>query len=261
MKAVLLGSGKAACRIAPALRSAGVDWVQVYNRTLNHAVTLAKDLGASVTDCLENIDQTADLYVLAVSDTAVVELGKSLRFPGKTVVHVAGSVPLSALQSVSEHYGVMYFFQSFSKESPCPDFRQIPICIEASDAGTFDLLRNLAVRVSDHVCCLSTQQREVLHLGGVFVNNYVNLLYTAAFDLFAEAGIDFSLLYPLMEQTLRKAQLLSPERVQTGPAVRGDKAVLEKHLQWLAGSERGKKYVEIYRLLAQTVKKRFTENG
>lgn len=261
MKAVLLGAGNAAVRIAPALLAGGVEWVQVYNRTLGHAEELAKCLGASVTDRLEAIDTGADLYVLAVSDTALVELGNRLRLPGKTVVHVAGSVPLSVLRPVSEHHGVMYFFQTFSKESPCPDFKKIPVCIEASDAHTLLMLKEMAVRISDHVYCLTSEQREVLHLGGVFVNNYVNLMYTAASDLFAEAGMDFSLLYPLMEQTLQKAYVRPPAQVQTGPAIRGDEAVLARHLWRLAASEQGKQYVDIYRMLAQTIKKRFQKNG
>lgn len=260
MRAVLLGAGRTACRIAPALMNCGIRWVQVYNRTYLHALDLASRIGTSATDSLDTIDRSADLYVLAVSDAAVVELGRCLRLPGKIVFHVAGSVPLSALQEVSEHHGVMYFFQTFSKDGAAPDFRKIPVCIEASDDFTADRLRNTAMRLSDHVCYLTSEQREVLHLGGVFVNNYVNLMYTAAFELFVEAGMDFSLLHPLMEQTLQKAESMPPAQVQTGPAMRGEAAVLEKHLRRLAGSEQGKEYVEIYRLLAQTIKKRFAEN-
>lgn len=254
MKAVILGSGNVAWHIAPALRAAGLEWVQVYSRTLANAESLSRHLGGiPFTDRWEAIDPTADFYLLAVSDNALAELAKTLRLPGKTVAHVAGSVPVSALQAVSEHSGVMYFFQTFSKDAPAPDLRQTPVCLEASDPATARLLENLARSVSDKVCFLSSEQRQTLHIGGVFVNNYVNLMYTAAYDLFGEKGVDFSLLYPLMEQTLCKAMRMPPAQAQTGPAARGDEQVLRNHLKYLSESRQGKKYLEVYRLLCQAI--------
>lgn len=258
MKAVLLGSGKAAGWIAPALQEAGLDWVQVYSPTLAHASALAKRLGGiQAIDSIERLNRTADIYMLAVTDRAVSALGGILRLPGKTVFHISGSMPLSALQDVSEHHGVMYFFQTFSKEGPAPDFRQTPVCIEASNERTAGLLSALSGKISGRVCFLSSEQREILHLGGVFVNNYVNLMYTAAFDLFNEKGLDFSMLYPLMEQTLQKAIRISPVLAQTGPALRKDDGVLQKHLQILSLSKQGKQYTELYRLLSQAIENRF----
>lgn len=254
MKAVILGSGNVAWHIAPALRAAGLEWVQVYSRTLANAESLSRHLGGiPFTDRWEAIDPTADFYLLAVSDNALAELAKTLRLPGKTVAHVAGSVPVSALQAVSEHSGVMYFFQTFSKDAPAPDLRQTPVCLEASDSATARLLENLARSVSDKVSFLCSEQRQALHIGGVFVNNYVNLMYTAAYDLFGEKGMDFSLLHPLMEQTLCKAMRMPPAQAQTGPAARGDEQVLRNHLKYLSESRQGKKYLEVYRLLCQTI--------
>ena len=254
MKAVILGSGNVAWHIAPALRPAGLEWVQVYSRTLTHAESLSRRLGGvPFTDRPEAIDRTADFYLLAVSDQAVAELANILRLPGKTVAHVAGSVPVSALQAVSEHSGVLYFFQTFSKDAPAPDLRQTPVCLEASDSVTAAVLEKLARSVSEKVCFLNSQQRQTLHIGGVFVNNYVNLMYTAAFELFGEKGMDFSLLHPLMEQTLRKALRMPPAQAQTGPAARGDEKVLQEHLRYLSESRQGKKYLEVYRLLMQAI--------
>lgn len=258
MKAVLLGSGNAAFHIAPALRAAGVEWLQVYSRTSAHAREMAERIGAaSCTDSLDEISKEAGLYLLAVSDQALPAIAGRLRLPGKTVAHVAGSVPLSALAPVSGHHGVMYFFQTFSKEASSPDFRKIPVCLEASDDVTANLLESLARRVSDKVCFLSYEQREVLHIGGVFVNNYVNFMYTAASDLFAEQDMDFSLLHPLMEQTLEKALRIPPAKAQTGPAVRGDKEVLSRHLRRLSQTPQGKRYEETYRLLAHAIANRY----
>lgn len=262
MKAVILGSGNVAWHIAPALSRAGVDWVQVYSRTLPNAEQLSSHLGGvPFTDRIESIDTSADLYLLAVSDQAVTALGKILRLPGKTVIHVAGSVPLSALEAVSEHRGVMYFFQTFSKQAPTPNLQQTPVCIEASDAATANLLQDLAARLSQKVCFLSSEQRQTLHIGGVLVNNYVNLMYTAAHNLFNEKNMDFSLLYPLMEQTLQKAMRMPPAQAMTGPAQRGDDKVLQDHLRYLSQSRQGQKYLEAYRLLWQAIQNEKNSNN
>ena len=74
--------------------------------------------------------------------------------------------------------------------------------------------------------------------------------------LFREQGIDFSLLAPLMEETLRKAEANPPFAVQTGPAARGDAAVLARQEALLASSETGRAYLEVYRLLAKAVQER-----
>ncbi|MCM1040891.1 MAG: DUF2520 domain-containing protein [Bacteroides sp.] len=262
MKAVLLGSGNAAWHIAPALRVAGVEWVQVYSRTLAHAERLSARLGGvPFTSGLSEIDPCADLYLLAVSDQALFSLAEALRLPGKTVAHVSGSMPLSVLRPVSEHRGVLYFFQTFSREAPAPDLSRTPVCVEASDGGTERLLKDLAEKVSDKVCVLDSGRRETLHIGGVFVNNFVNLMYTAASDLFREKGMDFSLLHPLMEQTLCKAMRMPPAKAQTGPAARGEEKVLREHLRYLEASEQGGKYVQVYRLLSQAIQNIKTEDN
>lgn len=258
MKAVLLGSGNVAFHIAPALQRAGVEWVQVYSRNLLHAQEMAQHIGLSAcTDRFDQISHEADLYVLAVHDEAVADLADVLRLPGKTVVHVSGSLPCAALRPISEHQGVLYFFQTFSKQAPSPDLRHTPILVEASDEATACLLKGLAERISDKVCLCDRAQREWLHIGGVLVNNYVNLLYTAASDLLKEAGLDFSLLHPIMEQTLQKAFRMPPDEAQTGPALRGDEAVVQSHLRRLAGAAQGQQYTEMYRFLAQEIKNRF----
>lgn len=42
------------------------------------------------------------------------------------------------------------------------------------------------------------------------------------------------ILYPLIQETVNKAFELSPEEAQTGPAIRNDLAVVEKHLAMLS---------------------------
>lgn len=254
MKAVLIGAGNAAFHIAPTLQKAGLEWVQVYNRTLSKAHELARRLKDTVAvNDWADITPDAELYVFAVCDEFLPEAASRLHIPGKTAVHVAGAMPLSVLQTHWTHCGVMYFFQTFSRLAPSPDFAQIPICLEASDSSVSSILENIAKKISDKVCFLSFEQRKALHLSGVFANNYVNLMYRAAYDLLKEKEVDFSLLLPLIRQTAQKVERYSPHQIQTGPAIRGDEAVLQQHIEYLSHSPQGQSYLEIYRLLASKI--------
>ncbi len=74
-----------------------------------------------------------------------------------------------------------------------------------------------------------------LHLAAVFVCNFVNRMYVTGEKVLRREGLDFSLLKPLIAETTRKVlESPSPAPLQTGPAVRGDRATVEKHLRLLA---------------------------
>lgn len=215
--------------------------------------------GLPYTDQTGEILSDADIYCMALSDQGVREWASRLRFPGKTVFHVSGSVPMETLDPVSEHCGVMYFFQTFSKEAPCPDLASTPVCIEASDDETYGCLSFWAERISRKVVPMDSSRRAVLHLGGVFVCNYANFMYTAAYDLLREKDVDFGLLVPLMMQTAAKAADFPPARVQTGPAVRGEREILQRQESYLESSSEGCRYLALYRLLARMVEERHRE--
>jgi predicted short-subunit dehydrogenase-like oxidoreductase (DUF2520 family) len=72
-----------------------------------------------------------------------------------------------------------------------------------------------------------------------------------AADLLQEReGLPFDVLRPLILETAHKAaEAQHPRNVQTGPAVRGDKAVAERHMAMLEDE----KQREIYNLLTDYI--------
>lgn len=254
-KAVMIGAGNVAFHLAPVLEKAGLRFVQVYSRTAVHARQLASRLaGCRAIDELEDLDPTAEWYFIAVTDAALQQIALHLRLPGKKVVHVSGSVPLSVLDPVSEHAGVMYFFQTFSKEAACPDMASVPLCIEASDLRFKEELKALGARISRKVAELDSRQRALLHLGGVFACNYVNFMYTVAYRLLQHGDMDFSLLHPLMRETLRKAVSgPDPASFQTGPAARGDKTVMDRHRSLLGRIPSMERWGGLYDCIAREI--------
>ena len=70
--------------------------------------------------------------------------------------------------------------------------------------------------------------------------------------LLAEKGMDPSLLNPLLQETFGKIISLGPEAARTGPALRGDVATMEKHLELLKGHlELEKLYTFVSREIGQ----------
>lgn len=253
-KGVMIGSGNVAWHLAPALEDAGLVIECVYSRQRKHAQLLADRLyGTDVQDHLDFSDSEATLFVLAVSDDAIEEVAQQLVLPEEaTVVHTSGSQPLSALRRAATGYtGVFYPLQTFSRHR-LPDFHSIPICLESEDSEVLHRLTKLARRVSRHVALVSSAERQVLHVAAVFANNFTNHLLRMAEDLTEANQIDFSLLHPLIEETVVKALEDSPALAQTGPAARGDETTIKRHTKQLRSFD--PEYAKVYRVLTQHIR-------
>ena len=192
----------------------------------------------------------ADLYIISVSDRAVGEVAS--RLPLRTdaiVVHTAGSVEMDVLGERAR--GVFYPFQTFTAGRRV-DFQQVPLFVEGCDEPTTVELERVAHLLSHRVYRATSQRRREIHLTGVLACNFVNALYAMAADRLSEReGLPFDILRPLIEQTARKAvEADHPREVQTGPAVRGDKAVTARHCDMLSADSREE---EIYKLLTEYI--------
>ena len=61
-------------------------------------------------------------------------------------------------------------------------------------------------------------------------------------------GISFEVLFPLIDMTVEKAKHFNPFDVQTGPAIRNEKRIMQQHKAML-----GKDESEIYELLSEKI--------
>ncbi len=145
--------------------------------------------------------------------------------------------------------GVFYPLQSFSKDQEL-DFKNIPITIETEFKKDKELIEKLASSISNYVYSIDSKQREKLHLAAVFANNFSNFMFTIAKDLSDEYNFPFDILKPLILETANKIQVTDPRKAQTGPAIRNDKKVIDKHLSQLKGEKK-----EIYKLISESIMK------
>lgn len=247
---VLIGAGNLATQIALSLLEKGIRVRQIYSRKIESATELASKVNAEFTSDLSQLLPEADLYIVAVKDSAIQEVLENLRLnEDRLVVHTAGSIPMSILEGFTNNYGVFYPLQTFSKSRKV-DFSDIPICIEANHPSNLLKLERLGQRLSTSVNQINSDERKTLHLAAVFTNNFVNHLYTVGADILQVKKLNFDLLKPLIHETAAKIQTLHPDDAQTGPAKRNDQEVINAQLKMLQNKP---EYQKIYSFVTESI--------
>jgi len=254
MNIVIVGAGRVGTSLSKALDRSGHNILRIISRSTEKAEKLANVLGSGYGKDL-TIPEDCEVVIVAVNDDAIHGVMKKLKAPDKTVIaHTAGSVGLEVFGSDIVNYGVFYPLQTFTDGRDF-NFREIPVFIEGNNDHTSSLLRSLAASVSETVIYLISEKRKYLHLAAVFVCNFVNHMYYAGKEISGQAGMEFKVLLPLLEETMEKASDLGPEKSQTGPAVRNDKKTIEKHLDLLSFSPDLHK---IYQVITDSIIKKYT---
>lgn len=232
MRICLIGAGNLATQLGMALSEKGHQLVQVWSRTVKSAAALASKLNCPYTTEVSSISSDTDIYIIAVSDTAIESILAKRNWNNALVVHTAGSIPMRILAPYCRNFGVFYPFQTFTITKKV-DFCLVPVCIEASSPENLEILNVLAKSISQNIKLFDSDQRQQIHLAAVFACNFVNHLYAIGEELLWEKGIDFEILKPLILETAAKVVDQSPFSSQTGPAIRNDKIIMDKHLSML----------------------------
>ncbi|GGG51368.1 Rossmann-like and DUF2520 domain-containing protein [Bizionia arctica] len=243
----IIGSGNVATHLFKAFtKTKSVTVKQWFSRDISKISSYKNDV--DVIDDFSKLTE-ADIYIIAVSDDAIPEVSEALPFENRLVVHTSGSVSLYKLDKKNRR-GVFYPLQTFSKEAKV-DFKTIPLCIETIGKKDYPLLKSLAEALGSSSHKINGDQRKALHLAAVFVNNFSNQMYRIAHEITEMEGVEFDILKPLILETAKKVQDLSPYMAQTGPAKRNDNKTIKRHLKQLESEE----HKTIYSLLTESIKK------
>jgi predicted short-subunit dehydrogenase-like oxidoreductase (DUF2520 family) len=207
------------------------DVIQVCGRNELATEELADALRTTFTTNLAQPDPTADIYLLAVSDTAIAGIASELKLDNKLVVHTAGAVSKDVLRPCSKNYGILYPLQSLRREiTALPD---IPFLVDGNTEDDLALITDFACSLSNQVQHATDAQRLKLHVAAVMVSNFTNHLYALAQDFCLQEHVDFAMLLPLINAITDRLYEYAPVDMQTGPAIRNDQATIQKHLQLL----------------------------
>lgn len=231
MKVVIVGAGNVATVLGKKMKEGGIDILQVVSQTYTHALELGTALHVPATDNFGEMITSADFYLVAVTDANITMAAAQFSELNGIILHTAGSVSKDVLKNYSNQYGVVYPLQTLNRNVEA--LPEVPVLIDGSNETVKEAIKQFTSTWADAVVLANDQQRLNTHVAAVIVNNFTNHLMALTEDFCRQENIDFSLLMPLVYQTVDNLGSMPAARLQTGPAERGDISTVDKHLQLL----------------------------
>ncbi len=248
---MLIGAGNVAHHIGKRFVECGFSISYVISRNIKNANKLTEIIGGVALDSIPNPINSVDLIVISVNDSEYQGIIQKLNPDSNILVlHTSGSIALDVFDGKNFDYGVLYPFQTFSKNREV-DFAKVPLFIEAKNEVIYRKIEKIACKLSEKVLNVSSLERSYIHLAAVFACNFVNHLLVEAKDILDKQNIDFSVLKPLIIETINKAMETSPFEAQTGPAIRNDENIIQKHLSLLDNEKQKELYLGISNLIIE----------
>lgn len=261
MRIAIIGAGSVGTNIHHAFELKGVRAELVHARPLTAGIDESGESSVESQESRAEVPQ-ADVYIYTVADHVLEQVVSLVHAPQALHLHMSGSMPIDVFKEDKPHAGILYFFQSFSREVLIDDWSSIPCFIEGHNIDDLAAIYSLAQTLTDRIYEANQHDRERLHIAGVFANNYTNLMYRIAAEVLKETQLPFEALLPLIDQTAAKVHSMRPIDAQTGPAKRGDHAVMTKHTEVLKARKNAygepfssEELCEVYQALGALIEK------
>ena len=250
---VFIGAGNVATHLSQAMKGVGFSVRQVFSRTADSAKALADILDCSYTTDIKMVLPDADIYVFSLKDDALPNIVADMAINDGLWIHTAGSVHVDVFCGYAKRYGVLYPMQTLSKSRET-DFSIVPLFVEGCTEDVEDDIFKIAGMLSENIMSMGSDKRRYVHLAAVFACNFSNHMYSLAAKILDKEGIDSNILLPLIDETASKMHSMSPQEAQTGPAVRYDRNVIDRHLSMLEEESMRRLYTMMSESIHEEVK-------
>ena len=174
MKIAIIGTGNVSQVLGKMLLNAGHTILQVCGRNEISVKQVAALVQARPVTNSDDIDKSADVCLIAVSDSAVGTVATLLQLPDTIILHTSGALSKEVLQG-HQKYGVLYPLQSMRKELPY--LPEIPFLIDGSSKDVTASVHSLAQSVSPEVHYAGDNERLKLHIAAVMAATFSNHLF------------------------------------------------------------------------------------
>jgi len=243
----IVGAGRLAHALATNLTSIG--WrvssivVRRGGQRTRAAKKLADDVGAAV-QLLAEPGRPSELVWICVPDNAIADVASVLAaredWRGRTVFHSSGALTSDELKRLrakgatvaSVHPGMTFVLQSRTS------MRGVPFGIEG-DAAALRLAREIIEDFGGTAVKIPKNKKALYHAFDMFASPMLVALMAALEGVGRAAGIPEkdlrAMAGPLLRQTLENYLARGSKAAFTGPLVRGDHAVVRKHMHALQG--------------------------
>ena len=239
----VIGCGRVGTTLAALFHRHGVCHVQdIYSRTLGNAQDAAQIIESG--NCVTQISdmRPADIWMLSVPDAYVAAVASSLSehvatFPRvlekPTAFHCSGFLPasiLKPLQTLEWLTASVHPVFNFADPARCvSQFMGTPCGLEG-DEKAISLISGLLTAIGGKCFSVQTESKPLYHAAAVFSSNFLSVIQAIAREAWCAAGVPETLI-PLVHESLLRGSIenllaMGPAQAITGPAARGDTAVV-----------------------------------
>jgi predicted short-subunit dehydrogenase-like oxidoreductase (DUF2520 family) len=236
MRIAFVGCGAAGRPLGLAWHRAGHEIGAVLART--SAADAVREMGAGEAGgSLED----ADVVVFATPDDVLEEAAAAHRLTGTQVaLLLSGERPSTVLQPTGARTASLHPLRAFADlETSVVSLPQTFFFVEGEAA---DVAEELARDLGGQVARISTGSKTLYHAGAAVASNFTVTLLALARDLLVRAGVDEDLaldaLVRLARGSVDNVAKVGIPTALTGPAARGDVAVVARHLASLDAGQR-----------------------
>lgn len=253
---VIIGAGNVATALGRALADVEHSIIEIVSKNLDRALMLAEKVNSPhYSDCIEQINTEADMYIIAVSDDAIAEVVQRMPEVKGVVTHTSGVVGGEELMQKFTSWGIFYPLQTFTA-TRIINFKDIPFLLTAGNTPTEDFLKDVAKSIGSKPYLMNEEEKAHVHVAAVLTNNFVNHLLTLADEYIDQHHIPANLFHPLLKETVAKAIDIGAKRSQTGPAKRGDHGTIDKHLELLE-STNNETLLLLYKTFTKSIREHY----
>ena len=237
----VIGCGRVGQTLAALLHQRGQVLVQdLYSRSFSSAEQAAQFVGAGQPVANLADMRAADVWLLSVPDAQVAAAAQALadaqgaKLAGAIVFHNSGflsAAVLQRLQALGCHVASAHPVLNFaSPDTGVRQFAGTPCGLEG-DAKALAWLHTALSAIGGRCFEIASADKPLYHAAAVFSSNFTVVLQGIAQDAWHSAGVPPELMRPLTEALLKSTVdnvlAMGPAQALTGPAARGDTAVVQ----------------------------------
>jgi predicted short-subunit dehydrogenase-like oxidoreductase (DUF2520 family) len=200
----------------------------------------------------------ADVVWLCVPDRQIAagaeQLASRAPWKGKIALHSSGALAsdeLQALRKLGASVGSVHPFMTFVQNSQ-PSLKGVAFAMEG-DPAAVRMASSVVRDLGGLAFRIRRDRKAAYHAFGAFVSPLFIALLRTGEQVARAAGMSSAAarkrMLPILRETLANYEKLGPAPAFTGPIVRGDVAVVRKHLESLKGMPEAR---EVYVALANS---------
>jgi predicted short-subunit dehydrogenase-like oxidoreductase (DUF2520 family) len=233
----LIGAGKVGQTLARLIAaSTGYQLGNVYSRSVSSAEEAVKAAGQGTAKSALTDMAPADLWLICVPDDQITATAQALsqaQVPPSVALHCSGFLDASALVPLTElGWQTASCHPVLSFADPAIAAGQIAGTYCAVEGSAAHCATALITALHGHPFPVNAAQKALYHAAAVFSNNFTTVLQAIAQEAWAAADVPpdvaKALGQKLLDGTAASVARLGPSAALTGPAARGDDAVLTR---------------------------------